>query len=82
MSPIKQAATLRDGIIWTGRRHCSIIHEMIDNGCKPPITQKEQGFVDEDGKFLNREEAYHRAVACGQIKDDGGTPRLLSEMLY
>lgn len=45
------------------------------------IDSKTQGFVDMEGNFLNRKEAYYRAVEHGQIQDDGGTPCLLSEML-
>jgi hypothetical protein len=55
---------------------------MVKAGVPPPIKQRQQGFMTEDGVFLSRRDAYVRAVECGQIKDDGGEKILLSEMLY
>jgi hypothetical protein len=47
----------------------------------------EQGFIDQKGKFLNREEAYVIAEAAGQvigkvIPRRCGRPELYSENLY
>lgn len=49
--------------------------EIIKTGPKHPEEPKqnpkyEQGFVTEDGQFLNRKEAHERAIKIGQIKKD------------
>lgn len=72
-------------LICIGNRHGGIIWELakcgLANGNKP-IKQDQQGFIDQDGEYLDREEAYKRAVECGQIKDDSGVKKLLSEMVW
>jgi hypothetical protein len=80
-SPIKIAACKEGDRVWTGKRHGDIILQMIKDGCKR-VSSSQQGFVTEAGEFLNREEAYERAILCGQIKEDGGTRTLVLEMLY
>lgn len=64
---IIDAAIERDGVIYRGRRHYSIIKNMVEAGCKPPIKQSEQGFVDENGKFYDRLMAKEVAKRAGQI---------------
>uniref|UniRef100_A0A6M3KX46 Uncharacterized protein n=1 Tax=viral metagenome TaxID=1070528 RepID=A0A6M3KX46_9ZZZZ len=82
---IKEAAIFKDGKIWTGRRHSDVIHTMIQEGELSPITEI-QGFVTDDGKFVDRNEAFEIAIACGQIKDPGPSKVrmriLMSEDLY
>ncbi|MDO8640472.1 MAG: hypothetical protein Q7R33_02920 [Nitrosarchaeum sp.] len=74
---IKEAAILKDGKVYTGRRHHNIIHEHpFMFKCENSI----QGFVTDDGKFLNREEAMLHAFNCGQIAEK--KIRLYSEDLY
>jgi hypothetical protein len=82
-TPIKCAAVNYNGTIYTGRSHGTIIMNIVDRGelLIGRVTQDLQGFVDEYGNFLDRTEAYWRAVEHGQIKDDGKTPVLFSEML-
>ncbi len=63
---IKEAAILRKGKIWTGRRHSDIIHTMIK--CGETSVKGTQGFVTDDGKFVDRQEAFEIAFACNQIK--------------
>jgi hypothetical protein len=75
---VKCAAIEAGDKIFTGRSHADIILGSMECHHAP---QQSQGFVDNDGIFLTRKEAYSRAVEHGQIKDDGGTPLLLSEML-
>ena len=75
---VKCAAIQVSGKIFTGHSHAEIINSNIECHHAP---QQSQGFVDMEGNFLNRKEAYYRAVEHGQIQDDGGTPCLLSEML-
>jgi hypothetical protein len=53
----------------------------MDQGIPLTAISHKQGFVDENGAFLGRADAWARAVACSQIKDDGGTRLLTSEML-
>lgn len=75
---IKEAAILKNGIIYTGKRHNIILcdksrpFQFLQNG--------EQGFITDKGEFLNREDAAKHAFQCGQIKVE--KKRLLSEDLY
>jgi len=83
-APIKDAAIRRRGLVYTGRCHADIIRDLARRGlCRPgdPIKSHEQGFTDRDGRFLTREQAYARAVLCGQLEDIGGLRELRSEML-
>ena len=83
---ITQAAILKDGIIYTGRRHFNIlqdadkIHGLGFGGLKNGI----QGFVDDTGVFFTREAAREHFIECGQITVlDRLHPTLLfSEDLY
>ena len=64
------AAAIRhtDGrTIFTGKRHATIIHQMAEMGLATPI-RGEQGFVDDQGNFLDRHAAGEHAIACGQIE--------------
>lgn len=93
-SPIKQAAILRDGVLWTlprPARHHNILWAMhdIDNNTNPHERPKIihargiQGFIDEDGNFLERKEAALRATRCGQLKKPlDAPPNLFSEDLW
>lgn len=70
-------------LICIGERHGLIIQELAKAGLtKKPITQDQQGFIDQDGEYLDRREAYDRAIECGQIEDDGNRKALLSEMVW
>lgn len=55
------------GIIYTGIRHHNCItlayHETGDR----PIAGSIQGFIRDNGKFLNRWQAAQHAIACGQV---------------
>lgn len=64
-------------------RHHDVIRS-IPGGVKGPDVQ---GFVDEDGVFLNRTDAMKRAVETGQLKRRPGKehyqgPELFSEDLW
>jgi hypothetical protein len=80
-------AALRDaaGRLVTGARHFDqVMLEQIKRG---PDTDAwrgaEQGFIDQHGKFLTREEAMAIATKWGQIiRDDEGRQSLFSENLY
>jgi hypothetical protein len=65
---IINAAILKEGVIYQGRRHYLIIREGIKLGKKFFIGCP-QGFIDDEGNFLNREQAAKHAIQCGQIKE-------------
>lgn len=81
---IKCAAIRKNGIVYTGRRHHNIINR--DNYPELPFgyfKNGEQGFVDDNGIFLTREEAAKHALECGQIsKLKFSQTQLFSEDLY
>jgi len=78
------AAIKRDGIVFTGLRHGHIIRDMVECGfltdMNKPVLGHEQGFVDENGDYWDREESRQIAIHGGQIKPDHGT--LYSEDLW
>lgn len=79
-SPIKEAALKIGDRVWTGRRHGDAIIVAIRD-IRGSIKGAVYGFVTEDGEFLDRQQAFERAVECGQIKNEGERA-LVSEMLY
>ena len=78
---IVASAILHCGIIFTGVRHSEIISDLIRLGYEKPIPNHEQGFIDDKGKYLNREESEVYAFDCGQIIDTIGSV-LTSEDLW
>jgi hypothetical protein len=80
------AAAIRDhdGTVYSvprpGRHH-HVIRLMVEAGRPKPITG-EQGFVLEDGRFVNREEGAQMALASGQIEELHWPPDLFSEDLW
>jgi len=74
---IKEAAIRKDGIVYTGRRHCYILRDVEPFGF---LKDGEQGFVTDKGDFVNRKEAAKIAYECEQIP----SPKriLFSEDLY
>lgn len=86
---IKEAAIQRkiDGRIWTGRRHGDVIRKIISEGHMQTVKHSEftQGFVTDDGRFLDRREAFKIAMEFNQLlnlKDPWAPPTLMSEDLY
>ena len=82
--PIKCAAIKRGQKIWLGKCHADILLNMVAEGVaspKTPVLQEEQGFIDEAGEFLNRIDAYKRAVEFRQIEDIYQHETLFSEFL-
>lgn len=79
---IKASAVLQSGCLFTGKRHCDAYAQMFHFGVKPDGDI--QGFVTDDGKFLDRKEALKHAIACGQLKDKKYKPddALTSEDLW
>lgn len=76
---IKEAAILKDGVVYVGHRHDSIC-KAYSKGFFNRDTGRIQGFVTNTGEFVDRKEAARIAFECGQIKKpvDG----LVSEDLY
>lgn len=79
---ILAAAILKDGVIYTGKRHCNIINDSPKHlrvGKGPHV----QGFVDHEGNFLNREDAARHAKLWGQVeKLKFNSKELFSEDLW
>lgn len=65
---IKSAAILKNGQILIGRCHSDIIHQYYPTMGKFRSDRDIQGFVDENNRFLTREEAAKIALECKQIK--------------
>jgi len=78
---IVASAIKHKGIVFTGFRHPDIIQYLIKLGYEKPIPNHEQGFIDEDGWFMDRETALVRAKICDQVSEDF-TRVLTSEDLW
>ena len=76
---IKEAAILKDGVIYTGKRHNEII-EANKSILGHFGSDEVQGFVTDCGDFVNRQVAAEIAVYRGQVAKYVQT--LYSEDLY
>lgn len=74
------AIRMKDGRVITGRLHgdclgkaqkLGLIGEMPEQELPYEVYDIEPGFVTNTNRFLNREEAYHLAVATGLVPDEG-----------
>jgi hypothetical protein len=79
--------TVKDLVV-CGHRHCNCF-EIIHHLPFDDIIQKQQGFIDHTGKFLDRKEALEHFKACGQSNstqrwywEDRNQDELYSEDLY
>jgi len=82
---IVSAANLcSDGLIITGARHLDTIMRATYKALGRHANADEQGFIDQWGNFLTREEAWIVAERQGQIKHrcGGDGKKLYSENLY
>jgi len=86
---IKEAAIQRksDGKVWTGSRHGNVISAIVAETGIRPVGRADfiQGFITDDGEFVDRFEAFKIAVECKQIRnpdDPWAAPTLMSEDLY
>ena len=70
-------------VVLGARHYDKLMLEAIRN-IPPGTYEKEQGFIDQHGNFLTREEAYVVAVAADQIirRVGGDEGKLFSENLY
>ncbi len=85
MERIKEAAykLLDSDTVYTGHNHAKVRDKMIKDGVQPPIDNKaEDGFVTEEGRFVNRLDAADIAIKSGQIKKLDHPPELYSEDLH
>lgn len=82
---IASAIKLTDGRVFVGKRHgdCYSNYKLITKSDKPDgrTLNAFQGFINDRLEFLLRDEAYHEALACGQI-EDSGIELLYSEDLW
>jgi len=81
------ACKLEDGLILCGARHWDMImiRQAQAMGSIKHAPRAEQGFIDQFGDFLTREEAMQVVKASGQdfsITNNGGDIALFSEGLY
>lgn len=79
---IEHAAVRVNGYVWLAsrpNRHHTILQELAGK----TTGRREQGFIDSDGNFVDREEALRVAVAAGQLKADPiAPPNLYTEDLW
>jgi hypothetical protein len=83
---VVQSAIRLDGVVYVGRRHNDILRSAAEHGLGfGGLRMGEQGFVDEAGRFLTRQEARAHFIACGQVPAHGElhhSDRLDSSDLY
>jgi hypothetical protein len=60
-------------------RHHDVIREIVQKTGVSHVDNDEQGFLDEDGRFLNRSQALLRALLTNQIKDPN---KIRAKMLF
>jgi hypothetical protein len=78
----------KDGAVICGARHFDAVMVATIVASDPLDARKwkqaEQGFIDQHGEFLTREEAHKVATEAGQIvrRCGGDEERLFSENLY
>lgn len=72
---------------WRHAKGYEILHDLCPE--KKLHCGAEEGFIDHNGNFLTRKEAYDEAIKCGQLsastrwyKEDHGDTELYSEDLY
>lgn len=77
-------------VVLCGLRHGNPFEQIKGLGLtKADFKELCQGFIDHEGKFLDREEALEHAISCGQLswevrnlKKDFAHPSLFSEDLW
>lgn len=55
------------GAIFGGIRHGFIYSAMKDAGIPKRVSEVVEGFLDQNGHFYNRKEAFEIAINCGQL---------------
>jgi hypothetical protein len=66
---VSSAVKLSNGSVFTGKRHGDC-YQMIKfiTGDKESCKDSIQGFINDKLQFLDRTEAYHEALSCGQCR--------------
>lgn len=78
---IKHSAILKDKIVYVGKRHSDCFNSMYE--CGVDKVDAIQGFVTDEGVFLDRWQAARHALRCGQIQElKFHKNELFSEDLY
>lgn len=63
------AIKAEDGTIFKGWRHCYILQEVLKSGfSRRSVHSANQGFMDDQGNWLDRETAAQHALDCGQVE--------------
>lgn len=64
-------------------RHNDVIRQRVEDGAETPVTD-EQGFLLDDGRFVNRHQAWAVAMRAGQVKEEDLTVQgtIFSEDLW
>jgi len=83
---ITAAAIKQNGCVYSGipfkERHHDVIRQIVSVTKIKPVTG-EQGFLDDNGNFLDRKKAAIHALSCGQIKElKYNSTELFSEDLW
>ena len=78
------AAILTGGnVVIRGQRHCDCLNAA--ERMRTPIDlihSRTEGFINSEGKFLDRKEAMAEAVKCKQVPESEGFRDLFSEDIY
>lgn len=75
LSPIAHVAIKHNGVthfLARPNRHHHVIWFIVQT-TDARYVDGHQGFLDADGKFLNRQQALRRAIECGQLKPNAHT---------
>ena len=83
---VAAANRLPCGLVVVGVRHCDSIMLAQAQAAGKTLHTREQGFIDNRGNYLSREEAHKMATTNGQVESWAGEPHhsreLFSEDLY
>lgn len=84
---IVAAAIKRGPVVFTGTRHGHIIQQMVDLGFirelpKDRVMSDEQGFLTNEGRWVDRAEGMRLAIDAGQLEYREHFPELFSEDLW
>ena len=73
-----------EDVVLCGWRHGNIYNQLKCLGFKPQQGYKRisDGFIDDKGNFLTREEAFLHAKECGQIQTEKENGIIYTEDLY
>ena len=83
---VVRSAVKLGGVVYVGAeggRHDEVIQDMLDVHGVQSFAGVVEGFVDHEGRFMNRAEAARHAFGCGQLPDDLVCPDcIVSEDLW